>query len=144
MEKWRELRRGELRRKPVKSNAWTKNVIDVDALKTPPKQPKPAIWIDSGIIKLTNEDHEILESQTQWLNSTIINAAQTILHEQFGLPGLQDSELGTVSAFSIETGEFVQILHGAGHWLTISTIGAKHPEVFMYDSLYSSPPAVEK
>ena len=121
-----------------------KIAIDVDALETPPPLPKPAIWIDSGIIKLTNDNHGILESPTEWLNSDIINAAQTILSEQFGLPGLQNSELGSVFAFSIEANEFVQILHGAGHWLTISTIGTKHPNVFVYDSLYSSPPAVVK
>ena len=33
--------------------------------------------------------------------------------------------------------EFIQILHnGKDHWITISTIGAKHPEVFVFDSLY--------
>ena len=121
-----------------------KTAIDVDALETPPPLPKPATWIDSGMIKLTNDDHGILESPTEWLNSDIINAAQTILSEQFGLPGLQNSELGSVFAFSIEANEFVQILHGAGHWLTISTIGTEHSNVFVYDSLYSSPPAVVK
>ena len=41
--------------------------------------------------------------------------------------------------FTIQTGEFVQILHcRSGHWLTVSTIGAEHPaEVFVYDSMYS-------
>ena len=123
-----------------------KIAIDVDALETPPPLPKPAIWIDSGIIKLTNDNHGILESPTEWLNSDIINAAQTILSEQFGLPGLQNSELGSVFAFSIEANEFVQILHSAAHWLTItcSTIGTEHPNVFVYDSLYSPPPAVMK
>ena len=139
MEKWRQSTR-----KHAKKHTVTQSAIDVDALKTPPPQPKPAMWIDSGIIKLTDDDREILESPTEWLNSNIINAAQTILHEQFGLPGLQDSELGSVFAFSVETDEFVQILYGAGHWLTVSTIGTEQPNVFVYDSLYSSPPVVVK
>ena len=40
--------------------------------------------------------------------------------------------------FEIQEREFVQILHcNSDHWLTISTIGCKPSEVFMYDSLYS-------
>lgn len=40
--------------------------------------------------------------------------------------------------FEIQEREFVQILHcNSAHWLTISTIGCKPLEVFMYDSLYS-------
>ena len=39
--------------------------------------------------------------------------------------------------FTIEPDEFVQILHdGSAHWVTISTTGCKHPEVWMFDSLY--------
>ena len=66
------------------------------------------------MIKLTNDNHGILERTTEWLNLDIINAAQTILSEQFGLLVLQNSELGSVFAFSIEANVFVQILHGAG------------------------------
>ena len=41
--------------------------------------------------------------------------------------------------FLIERGKFIQILHEPqGHWLTISIIGAKNSEIFMYNSLYSS------
>ena len=40
---------------------------------------------------------------------------------------------------SVETGEFIQILHsGTDHWLAIRTCGAKHPEVIVYDSLHST------
>ena len=50
--------------------------------------------------------------------------------------GFQDTAVGLCGNFSIETGEFIQILHGgSNHWLTISTIGTKHPEVRLYDSL---------
>ena len=42
-------------------------------------------------------------------------------------------------SFEIKTGEFVQILHtGEGHWVTISTVAREHPNVCIYDSLYSS------
>lgn len=37
--------------------------------------------------------------------------------------------------------EFIQILHnGRNHWLAISTIGTKYPEVFVYDSMHSTAP----
>jgi hypothetical protein len=47
-------------------NTKAKKAIDVDALKTPPPQPKPAVWIDSGTVKLTIEDRKILKSPTAW------------------------------------------------------------------------------
>ena len=47
--------------------------------------------------------------------------------------------------FAIEPDEFIQILHdGGSHWVMISTIGTKHPEVRMYDSLYCSLPSALK
>ena len=105
MGNWRESNQ-----KRAAPNTEAKNAIDVDALKNPPPQPKPVVWLVSGTVKLTIEDHKILESPTAWLNSDIINAAHTTLHEQFGVPGLQDSELGSVFGFNVETDEFVQIL----------------------------------
>ena len=44
-------------------------------------------------------------------------------------------------AFDVQCDEFVQVLHnGAGHWLTVSSIGATKgkPEIFVYDSMYQS------
>ena len=139
MGKWKESNQ-----KCTAPNTEAKNAIDVNAVITPPPQPKPAVWIDSGTVKLTIEDRKILESPTAWLNSDIINAAQITLHEQFRVPGLQYSELGSIFGFNVETDEFVRILHGAGHWITAGTIGTEHPNVFVYDSLYCSPPVVVK
>ena len=34
------------------------------------------------------------------------------------------------------TSEFVQVIGGRGHWLTISTIGTSRPDVHVYDSMY--------
>ena len=46
---------------------------------------------------------------------------------------------GLTMNFTVECGEFVQVLHnGRKHWLTISTIGTKHPIVHVYDSMYAS------
>ena len=41
----------------------------------------------------------------------------------------------------MESEEFVQTLHnGKKHWMNISTIGMKHPEVFAYDSMFCHVP----
>ena len=69
-----------------------------------------------------------------------MNAAQTMLAHQFDITtGFQNTNAGLCMMFAIQPDEFVQVLHdGSGHWVTISTIGCKHPQVqnLMYDSLY--------
>ena len=77
-------------------------------------------------------------SPTGWLNDRIINAAQTLLKNQFPeLSGFQDVGLGQVMNFIIEFGEFIQILHSSlNHWVTISTL-MQDLNIRLYDSLYS-------
>ena len=89
-------------------------------------------------MKLYDFDRKTLLSPTGWITDGIVNAAQGLIREQFpALPGLQDVGLGLVMSFDIQEGEFVQILHtGYDHWLTISTVGVKHPQINVYDSLY--------
>lgn len=102
------------------------------------KQAKSlGIWLPS--LNLSHKDKEILLSPTAWITDSIVNAAQQVLREQFPqLPGLQDVSLGPTMAFNIMPGEFLQILHTSqDHWLTISTIGVKHPTVKIYDSLFN-------
>lgn len=57
---------------------------------------------------------------------------------KFGEAGFQATTIGLCGNYSIETGEFIQILHNGSdhHWLVITTIGSKHPEVLVYDSLF--------
>ena len=57
------------------------------------------------------------------------------------LPGLECVDLGLVMNFSVQPGEFLQILNTCHHhWLTISTIGVQHPGVHVFDSLCNSIP----
>ena len=106
-----------------------------------PVDHKKRPWINNGIVTLSMADRKIIRCPTGWLSDDIIDAAQATLHEQFGIPGFQVTQLGQYCGFNVEPGEFVQILHnGKDHWVTISTIGTKHPEVFVYDSLYSTAP----
>lgn len=74
MVKWRNFNR-----KDGKLTNKTNDAIDVDTLICSPMKHEDPIWIDNGFIKMFVKDREIIESSTAWSNSTIINAAQTIL-----------------------------------------------------------------
>ena len=93
------------------------------------------VWIEC--LGLFETDREIVLSPTGWLNDRIINAAQTLLKNQFPeLSGFQDVALGQVMNFTIEFGEFIQIVHSLNHWVTISTL-MQDLNISLYDSLYS-------
>ena len=100
-------------------------------------------WLPSQTLYMNEKD--ILQSN-RWLNDRIVNAAQNLLKEANpAVPGLQDVTCGLIMSFTVEAGEFVQILHnGKDHWVMISTIGLNHPEVAVYDSLYPSVPTTIK
>ena len=89
---------------------------------------------------------EVLLSHTAWLNDDIVNAVLKLLRKANpAVPGLQDVCCGLTMNFDVEPGEFVQILHtGHGHWNTISTIGMKHAEVQVFDSVYMCVPTIAK
>ena len=75
-----------------------------------------------------------------------MDAAQLLLKKvNPAMQGLQSVTRGITMNFDVEPGEFVQILHnGHGHWLTISTVGNDHPQVEVYDSVYSCCPTLCK
>ena len=105
--------------------------------------PKKQPWIDNDLVKLSPAHHTILKSPTRRLSDTIIDAAQKTLQEQLGLPGFQLVVRGQCCNFNVEPDEFIQILHnGSNHWVTVSTIGTKHPEVFVYDNMYTKAPDI--
>ena len=123
-----------------KEDAGRKTTITVDDSESGSiSSSKPRPWINNGLVTLSMADKAILEG-SNWLTDDIVNAAQTMLAEQFSImTGFQNTNAGMTMTFAIEPDEFIQILHdGGGHWVMISTIGTKHPEVRMYDSLYCS------
>ena len=71
--------------------------------------------------KFNNAIHnEII--QNKWLSDESINLAQTILFKNFPLiSGFEDTTLGPLNMFSVQTGEFVQVLHKNNHWVTVSS-----------------------
>ena len=61
--------------------------------------------------KFRNAIHnEIIENK--WLSDESISLVQTILFKNFPLiSGFEDTTLGPLNMFSVQTGEFVQVLH---------------------------------
>ena len=106
-----------------------------------------SIWQKIHGITLSQKDRDII-LDGHWLNDSIIHAAQLLMkHDQDLLPigSLQNSLLGQTLEFDVASDECVQIIHSGGnHWITISTVGTKHPTVKIYDSLYNTLPWVTK
>ena len=116
-------------------------IIDVDNSDIADPLPSSQ-WIQNSLITLNLAEKEIIESRN-WLTDNIIDAGQIILEMQFsvrfGKAGFQSVALGNTFSFTVESGEFVQILHdGHFHWLTISSVGATPCQIVAYDSFYPS------
>ena len=80
-------------------------------------------------------------SEWEWLNDNIINAAQCLMKDLLPVGLLQNPLLGQTLEFDVISDESVQILHSGGnHWITINTVGTKHPTVKVFDSLYNELP----
>ncbi len=95
------------------------------------------MWISK--LDLKKVDKEILQSDTGWLNDSIIDAAQILLKSVCPGNGFQPISVSSALVCDVQRAEFIQILNtGTSHWVTISTIGTDHPTVNIYDSLYSS------
>ena len=75
--------------------------------------------------------------QNKWLSDESINLAQTILFKNFPLiSGFEDTTLGPLNMFSVQTGEFVQVLHKNNHWVTVSSPTERPTSVmYLFDSL---------
>ena len=84
--------------------------------------------------KFNNAIHtEIIENK--WLSDESINLAQTILFKNFPLiSGFEDTTLGPLNMFSVQTSEFVQVVHENNHWATVSSPTESATSVYLYDS----------
>ena len=87
---------------------------------------------------LGEQDIKIITSG-EWLTDHIIGAAHSLLRSQFPYAkGLENTTLGPIYNFSVQKGEFAQILHtGSHHWILVSNIGCSNQsEVKLHDSLF--------
>ena len=85
--------------------------------------------------KFNNSIHkEIIENK--WLSGETINLAQTILFKNSPLiRGFEDTTLGPLNMFSVQTGEFIQVLHENNHRVTVSSpTESATSVVYLYDS----------
>lgn len=96
-------------------------------------------WVPS--LCLLESDRRILYLNAEWLNDTIINAAQKLLSKSEGLQGFQNTLLGKGYQFKRldpKGRPFVQILHiNSNHWATTTNVGCEPGEVLVFDSLYN-------
>ena len=109
------------------------------------KVKKTPDWVPG--LKLTTYHKQIILDPVGWMTDTIIDAAQTLLKQQFPhIQSLQSVTLGLTMSFHVQTGELLQIIHCNNHWLTVSSIGdqASQPSVKVYDSMYHSVPSLGK
>ena len=65
--------------------------------------------------KFNNSIHkEIIENK--WLSDESINLMQAILFKNLSLiSGFEDTSLGPLNMFSVQTGEFIQVFHENNH-----------------------------
>ena len=86
--------------------------------------------------KFNNAIHNVI-IQNKWLSDESINLAQTMLFKNSHLiTGFEDTTLGPLNMFSVQTGEFVQVLYENNHWVTVSSPTEKATSVvYLYDSL---------
>jgi len=99
----------------------------IDLTKSPPRKKlkSPKTWIQNNLYTLSVSAKNRILSPTAWLSDDIIEAAQALIRDSNPLMGgLQLPYLGQTCSFSIERGQFIQILHnGADHWLIASNVG---------------------
>ena len=111
-------------------------------------------WQKIHGITLTQEDRDDILSG-EWLNDSVINAAQSLLKYDPGLlpvGSLQNTLLIVIRQCDIVCDESVQILHSGGnHWITISTVdqsavgqSAEQLTVKIYDGLDNELPQETK
>ena len=108
--------------------------VDTEAANTmlPSASAQPQPWV----LYLTRSNEQILLSG-DWMTDSLINAGQQLIQQAFPhVRGLQNVSLGHTLAFSVEQGEFIQVMHnGHNHWVTVSTIGCGPAEVDIFGSL---------
>ena len=93
--KWRQSR---LRKE---SNKETVVTLDADHLSGETSKLQPP-WINNGTVILSMADKAILEGKG-WLTDSIVNAAQTMLADQFSMTtGFQSTNTGLCMTFTIE------------------------------------------
>ena len=117
----------------------TTNKSDPCTIPTSDLLPSPDTWVKIDGIVL-NTDHKYIIENGQWLNDTIIDAAQRLLRKQSSnIAGWQTPQLGVGYKFATCGTPFIQILHVLrNHWIVATNINCTSTTVNIYDSAYSA------
>ena len=76
--------------------------------------------------------------KNKWLLDESIHLAQTILFKNFPLiGGFEDTTPGPLNMFSVQTGEFVEVLYENNHWVTVSSPTEKGTSVTALKTTFS-------
>ena len=103
---------------------------EVEIVRTKKTEPENKHRVNQNF---NNSIHnEIIENKR--LSDESINLVQTTLFKTFLLRDFEETTCGTLNMFSVQTGEFVQVLHETNHWATSPTESATSA-VYLYDSL---------
>ena len=110
-------------------------VIDNDPDPEPPDSSKNCHQVSE--FQVYERDLNLLHSNSEWLNDTIVNAGQALVRKRFpNTCGLQDVGLSRTLAFQPETKQFIQVLNCRdSHWVCATNIGCKPNVVTIYDSM---------
>ncbi len=116
-----------------KGNCTVKDIISLDATTTLLPTPLTSFSRYPRSSLVLSDMKILLEGK--WLNDNIINKGQRLIKQEYPhVEGFQDVALAHTMGFSVEPGEFVQVLYAVGHWVTISTIGCDPAEVDVFYS----------
>ena len=100
-------------------------VIDDDPNPEHPSSSETHFQISE--FRVYERDLNLLRSNSEWLNDTVVNAGQALVRKRFpDTCGLQDVSLSRTLAFQPETKQFIQVLNCRdSHWVRATNIGCK-------------------
>ena len=100
----------------INNNKTKKEVEEEEVVITGVKAPTKRT---SNNNKFTSKIEKEIASRG-WLSNLTINMAMNIIKKQYPyLEGLEQTECGPLRSFTVRKKEFVQILHGNSHWITV-------------------------
>lgn len=125
------------RQQEKSSNHVDKVTVDVETYQCKKPVKCSQDWIPE--LGLSQSDRDIILNPVGWVTDSVVDASQKLLKCTSPVPGLEPVACGLTMSYTVQPGEFVQILNtGNHHWVTASAIGVPHPVVRVYDSKYSS------
>ena len=107
-------------------------IIDIEDTVVP-EEEEGNFWLKNATYNLNGSDKLILISPSEWLNDSIMDAAQKLICKQLGNGAEYQSVLYAQKHFHAVDNEHVQLLHdGSQHWFSTYCTGGT---VYVCDSL---------